>query len=130
MEIRPSYEWAEDTKGTGASHRELEVPALPAKGSDNHETAEVLGIQYQSVKNHMYNLTKKLRAGNSTQALPIAVARNHMRVEDTWPAKPEECGNTVKFLRMLDKAFAGEDSELTKKTRKWLIRHGIGVDIW
>ena len=59
VEINPSYEWDEDAKEFGISHKELEVMALLAQGYSNEEIADILPIQYQSVKNHMYNQRRK-----------------------------------------------------------------------
>ncbi len=79
--INPSYEWAEDTKDLGISHRELEVFALLYEGHNNKEIAAILGIQYQSVKNHLYSLSKKLRVNNTAQALGILLIKNMVKLE-------------------------------------------------
>ncbi|MFC2016159.1 response regulator transcription factor [Chloroflexota bacterium] len=61
--INPKYKWQENAKKKGISHRELEVLELIAQGYDNKQIAEILNIQYQSVKNHTYQLNNKLGAG-------------------------------------------------------------------
>lgn len=127
VEINPSYEWIKGAKEGGVSHRELEVLALLADGYDNEEIADILQIKYQSVKNHTYALNKKLKAFNIAQALAIAIANNMIRIEKE-SVKPEYT-TSEKFMKFLSKAVVGEDTELTKKIKKWLIRHGVDVDI-
>ncbi len=129
VEINPSYEWGKGTKKLGISHRELEVLVLLAKGFDNEAIADILRIQYQSVKNHMYHLNKKLRTSNSAQVLAIAVGKGLIKIENTELAGTMKYTTVEKFWRFLSKAAEGEDTQLTKKIKKWLIRHGIDVDI-
>lgn len=128
VEINPSYEWQENIKNLDMSHRELEVMALLAQGFDNEIIAEILGIQYQSVKNHVYSLTKKLGANNTTEALTIALGNNLLKIVNTEGKKPEY-SKTESFLRVLSRILEGEDTELGKKVKKWMIRHGVDVDI-
>lgn len=79
--INPSYEWSEDAKGLGISHRELEVFALLFEGHNNKEIAAILGIQYQSVKNHLHSLTKKLKTNNMAQAFVVLIVKKIVRME-------------------------------------------------
>ena len=79
--INPSYEWAEDAKDLGISHRELEVFALLFEGHNNKEIAAILGIQYQSVKNHSFSISKKLKVKNVGQALVILLFKNMVKME-------------------------------------------------
>jgi len=81
VSINPSYEWSEDAKGLNVSHRELEVFALLVDGHDNREIAEILGIQYQSVKNHVFNLYKKLEAKNMAQAMKLLLFGNFIKIQ-------------------------------------------------
>jgi DNA-binding CsgD family transcriptional regulator len=129
VEINPSYEWTDDGKKSGVSHRELEVLALSAQGYENKEIAEILGLEYQSVKNHMFSLTKKTKADNSAQALVIAIGNRLLKVENTETAEPVTYTTAEKFWRFIAIAAEGEDTQLTKKIKKWMIRNGIDVDI-
>jgi len=79
--INPSYEWDEDAKKLTVSHRELEVFALLMDGHDNKEIAQILGIQYQSVKNHIFSLYKKLKAKNMAQATKLLLFGNFIKTE-------------------------------------------------
>jgi len=73
VDINPSYEWPEEAHSFNISHRELEVFALVTEGYSNKETAQILKIKHQSVKNHMHSFTKKLGVKNNAQALIIAL---------------------------------------------------------
>lgn len=127
IEINPSYEWTESGKKSGVSHRELEVLSLSAKGYENKEIAEILGLQYQSVKNHMFALTNKLNASNSAQALTIAIGSRMLKIVNPETEEPPTYSTAEKFLRLL--VSPGEDTELTKKIKKWMLKNGIDVDI-
>jgi DNA-binding CsgD family transcriptional regulator len=81
VSINPSYEWDGDVKSLNVSHRELEVFALLVDGHDNKEIAQILGIQYQSVKNHISSLYKKLKAKNMAQAMKLLLFGNFIKVE-------------------------------------------------
>ena len=81
--INPSYEWDEEAKKLKISHRELEVFALLMDGHDNKEVAQILGIQYQSVKNHISSLYKKLKAKNMAQATKLLLLANFIKTEIT-----------------------------------------------
>ncbi len=79
--INPSYEWDEEAKKLNVSHRELEVFALLMDGHDNKEVAQILDIQYQSVKNHIFSLYKKLKAKNMAQATKLLLFGNFIKTE-------------------------------------------------
>lgn len=55
------------------TQRELEALAAIAEGHDNEKAAEKLGISYTTLRNHTYNIMKKLGAHNRTEALVKAV---------------------------------------------------------
>ncbi|MFC2063076.1 helix-turn-helix transcriptional regulator [Chloroflexota bacterium] len=126
--INPSYEWREDAKSLGVSHSELEVFALLADGHDNKEIAQILGIKYQTVKNHLYSLTKKLGANNVSQATIILQFKNMIRIEipsfsDKYQITNENIVEIYKqFISDEDKAFSNREK---KKMRKWLLDHGL-----
>jgi len=82
VQIKPSYEWSKEATALGISHRELEVFALVLEGFSNKQVAEILQIKHQSVKNHMYSLSKKLRVKNVGQGLVVAIHLNLVGVEE------------------------------------------------
>ena len=55
------------------SMRELEALATIAQGYNNEEAAKKLGISYTTLRNHTYNVMRKLGANNRTQSLVKAV---------------------------------------------------------
>lgn len=55
------------------TRRELEALAAIAEGQDNEGAANKLGISYTTIRNHTYNIMKKLGAKNRTDALVKAV---------------------------------------------------------
>lgn len=128
IRINPKYEWQEDARNTGISHRELEVLELIAQGYDNQQIADILQIQYQSVKNHTYHLNNKLGAENSAQALLLAVGKKLLEVENT-EIKETEPSISKKVAKFLNVVLKEEDTQLTKKIKKWMIRNGIDVDL-
>ena len=75
LDINPSYEWGEGANDMGVSHRELEVFALTVEGFSDKETAQILHINHQSVKNHVYAMYKKMGVKNSTQALLLLLQK-------------------------------------------------------
>ena len=133
IEINPSYEWAEDAKSMGISHRELEVFALVAEGFTNKEVAEILHIKYQSVKNHMHNFNKKLGVKHSTQAMIIALQNNLIK----WRAIYRDVSTDITaqdfikdFRNLIDgkTKISGFNEKKKRKLKVWLLSHGIDVD--
>lgn len=133
VEINPSWEWKGDARELGVSHRELEVLALLIEGYDNKQVAEILHIEYQSVKNHMYRLMQKLDVKNGKQAAVMALAMNLIK----WRIKGGEL--TMKmdsdaFLRQFKNILDGKTwgEGLTEKGNRAinvkLLSHGIDVD--
>ncbi|MFC1846935.1 helix-turn-helix transcriptional regulator [Chloroflexota bacterium] len=128
--INPSYEWAKDAQDMGISHRELEVFSLIIQGNDNKKIAEILDIKRQSVKNHTYNLMKKLKVANGTQAFAVAILKNMIVVSET--------AGILKFefnAKTIAESFSKEieqDGSPKKKKIKYLIKamekHNINLD--
>ncbi|MBN2238179.1 MAG: helix-turn-helix transcriptional regulator [Dehalococcoidales bacterium] len=55
------------------TRRELEALLEIAQGRDNEEAARNLGISYTTLRNHTYNVMKKMGAGNRAEAVVKAV---------------------------------------------------------
>jgi len=53
--------------------RETEVLHFVAEGKTNWEIGKILNLSEFSIKDHVYNITKKLKATNRTQAVSIAI---------------------------------------------------------
>ncbi len=60
--------------------RELQVLEHAAHGLHNREIGERLGISEQTVKNHMWNLLRKLSLPDRTRAVVVAIERGWIPV--------------------------------------------------
>jgi DNA-binding NarL/FixJ family response regulator len=66
--------------GPVLTHRELEVLKHVALGMSNRQIGVRLGITEQTVKNHMWNVLRKVPAGDRTGAALHAVTRGWIRL--------------------------------------------------
>lgn len=62
------------------TRRELEALVKVAEGYSNEEAANKLGISYTTLRNHTYNIMKKLGANNRTEALVKAVENGMIHI--------------------------------------------------
>ena len=67
--------------GPHLTARELQVLEYAAHGLRNREIGEQLGISEQTVKNHMWNLLRKLSLPDRTRAVVVAIERGWIPVE-------------------------------------------------
>ena len=77
------------------TRRELEILALIGMGLDNHEAADRLFVSVNTVRNHIWNLMKKLEAKSRAHAIVLAVQNGIIEV------KPERSLGT--YVRGFDK---------------------------
>jgi DNA-binding CsgD family transcriptional regulator len=130
--INPSYEWDEEAKKLNISHRELEVFALLMDGHDNQEVAQILGIQYQSVKNHIFSLYKKLKAKNMAQATKLLILGNFIKTEFTgvgWFNYDKE-KLIAHFKWVLDPQNTQVLETQRKETKKFLLDFGLYREVY
>jgi len=132
VQIKPSYEWSEEARVLGISHRELEVFALVLEGFSNKQVAEILQIKHQSVKNHMYSLGKKLRVKNVGQGLIVAIHLNLVSVEERAgdaSISYDEAAMIERFRQMVEGVGLGPDMKQKDRIalRAFLLAHGIDV---
>ncbi len=132
--INPSYEWAEDIKALGISHREVEVFALLVEGHNNKEVAAILGIQYQSVKNHWHSLSKKLKTRNLGQAMMILTFKNVVRIEQEELKKAGVKMTPEQWIADIREVLSDENRTVPRRAReyakKFMIEHGIYGDMF
>jgi DNA-binding CsgD family transcriptional regulator len=129
VSINPSYEWDEDAKALNVSHRELEVFALLVDGHDNKEIAQILGIQYQSVKNHVSSLYRKLKAKNMAQAMKLLLFGNFIKVEvvgEDWWVSEFDKEKWMKYTQwLLDPSNSQVSEKERNQTKKFLLEFGL-----
>ncbi|MFC1993372.1 helix-turn-helix transcriptional regulator [Chloroflexota bacterium] len=130
IKINPSFEWTEDVKALNVSHRELEVFALLLDGHDNKEIGQILGIQYQSVKNHLFSLYKKLKAKNMAQAMKLLLFGNFITVEHfgdnfSWRVDREKWLKDTKWI-----IEHSSNLPYREELKKFLIDHGIYGELY
>lgn len=130
--INPSYEWDKEAKKLNISHRELEVFALLMDGHDNKEVAQILGIQYQSVKNHIFNLYKKLKAKNMAQATKLLLFGNFIKTEmsgsEHFKFDKEKLINHFKWV--LDPGNFQVPRSQREETKKFLLDFGLYGEVY
>ena len=80
LTINPRSKWSESAKAAKVSVRELEILILHSEGKANEEIAEILDIKYQTVKNMLHTLNKKLDASTNAQALMKAISEKLVKV--------------------------------------------------
>ncbi|OBW61813.1 helix-turn-helix domain-containing protein [Dehalococcoides mccartyi] len=129
--IHPSYEWLEPARGMNISHRELEVFVLMIEGHNNKEIGALLGIQYQSVKNHLHTLNKKLKANNNPQAMVILLSLNVLGLLRKWENTEITQSEYVQNLR---ETLENPNSSLSKSsknfTKKFMVEHGLYGELY
>jgi len=80
LSINPRSKWTKSSKEAKVSVRELEILILHSEGKSNEEIAEILDIKYQTVKNMLHSLNKKLDATTNAQAMMKAISEGLVRV--------------------------------------------------
>lgn len=80
LSINPRSKWTRSSKEAKISVRELEILILHSEGKSNEEIAETLDIKYQTVKNMLHSLNKKLDATTNAQALMKAISEGLIKV--------------------------------------------------
>lgn len=99
-----------------------------AQGYNNQEIADILRIKYQSVKNHIYSLTKKLKAKSTSQVLLIAIGENVIKVEnsDLYRISDKKNRNMEKIWNVLEAIVGKEDTPLANKRGAEKCRQNVG----
>lgn len=79
--FNPQTGWKGSVKSEPITWREMNILVMIAQGNSNKEIADSLGIKYQTIKNNIYRLTKKLGAKNNVHALLLAMDVGLIRME-------------------------------------------------
>jgi len=80
LSINPRSKWSQSSKEAKVSVREVEILILHSEGKSNEEIAEILDIKYQTVKNMLHSLNRKLDATTNAQSLMKAISEGLVRV--------------------------------------------------
>ncbi len=79
--FNPKSGWTGKVKSEPITYREMHILSMSAQGYTNKEIAESLGLAYQTVKNNVYKLMKKLGAKNNMHALLLAMDSGLISIE-------------------------------------------------
>jgi DNA-binding CsgD family transcriptional regulator len=115
--FNPQTGWKGSVKSEPITWREMNILVMIAQGYSNKEIAESFGIKYQTVKNNLYRLTKKLGAKNNANALLIAMNSGLIKLEiisddmdESLPAGEREKAR-VRIEKELEKAGKMSEEE-------------------
>lgn len=72
VSLRAQIEITKDNQLSSLTQRELEVLHLVADGMSNKEISAHLGVELQTVKNHVHNILEKLRVNNRREAVALS----------------------------------------------------------
>jgi two-component system nitrate/nitrite response regulator NarL len=72
VSLRAQIEITKDSQLSSLTQRELEVLHLVADGMSNKEISVRLGVELQTVKNHVHNILEKLRVSNRREAVALS----------------------------------------------------------
>jgi len=67
---------------TSVTARQVQILRLAANGNTNRAISRALGIGEESVKTQMQKILRKLRAGDRTQAVAVALRLGVLRFDD------------------------------------------------
>ena len=118
LSINPRSKWTKSSKEAKVSVRELEILILHSEGKSNEEIAEILDIRYQTVKNMLHSLNKKLDAKTNAQAMMKAIAEGLVKVNIQ---NKDERDLAQKIMWAIETELPGseEDAGLINIIKKW-----------
>ncbi|OGN97831.1 MAG: hypothetical protein A2Z77_02105 [Chloroflexi bacterium RBG_13_51_36] len=118
MSINPRSKWSKDSREAKVSVRELEILILHSEGRSNEEIAETLDIKYQTVKNMLYSLNKKLDATTNAQAIMKAISEGLVRV-NIHNKDERDLAEKIMWAIQTDVLVSKEDAGLINIIKKW-----------
>ena len=118
LSINPRSKWSKSSKEAKVSVRELEILILHSEGKSNEEIAEILDIKYQTVKNMLHSLNKKLNATTNAQALMKAISEGLVKVHIQ---NKDERDLADKIMWAIETELSGseEDAGLINMIKNW-----------
>lgn len=107
--FNPQKGWKGSVKSMPLTWREMNILVMLAQGDSNKEIAESLELKYQTVKNNIYRLTKKLGAKNNVHALLLAMEAGLIKMEIVSAHLDEELSPEIR-----ERARINWENELEK----------------
>ncbi|MBE9501865.1 MAG: response regulator transcription factor [Chloroflexi bacterium] len=118
LSINPRSRWSESSKAAKVSVRELEILILHSEGKSNEEIAETLDIKYQTVKNMLHSLNRKLDATTNAQALMKAISEGLVKV-NIQNKDERDLAEKIMWAIETEASRSKEDAGLINMIRNW-----------
>ena len=118
LSINPRSKWTKSSKEAKVSVRELEILILHSEGKSNEEIAETLDIKYQTVKNMLHSLNKKLDATTNAQAMMKAISEGLVRV-NIQNKDERDLAQKIMWAIETELSQSKEDAGLLNMIRNW-----------
>ena len=118
LSINPRSRWTESSKAAKVSVRELEILILHSEGKSNEEIAEILDIKYQTVKNMLHSLNRKLDATTNAQALMKAISEGLVKV-NIQNKDERQFADKIMWAIETELSQSEEDAGLINMIKKW-----------
>ena len=118
LSINPRSKWTESSRAAKVSVRELEILILHSEGKSNEQIAETLDIKYQTVKNMLHSLNKKLDAKTNAQALMKAISEGLVKV-NIQNKDERDLAEKIMWAIESDLLVSKEDAGLINWIKKW-----------
>ena len=118
LSINPRSKWTKSARDAKVSVRELEILILHSEGKANEGIAEILDIKYQTVKNMLRSLNKKLDATTNAQGLMKAISEGLVKVEIQGKDERDLAEKIVWAIES-DMLVSKEDAGLINMIKKW-----------
>ena len=118
LSINPRSKWTKSSKAAKVSVRELEILILHSEGKSNEEIAETLDIKYQTVKNMLHSLNKKLDARTNAQALMKAISEGLVKV-NIMNKDEREFAEKIMWAIDTELSRSEEDAGLINMIKNW-----------
>jgi DNA-binding CsgD family transcriptional regulator len=118
LSINPRSKWSQGSKEAKVSVRELEILILHSEGKSNEEIAETLDIKYQTVKNMLHSVNKKLDATTNAQAMMKAISEGLVKV-NIQNKDERDLAEKIMWAVETDRSRSAEYAGLINMIKKW-----------
>ncbi len=118
LAINPRSRWSQAAKAAKVSVRELEILILHSEGKSNEEIAETLDIKYQTVKNMLHSLNRKLDAATNAQAMMKAISEGLVKV-NIQNKDERDLAEKIMWAIETETSRSSEDAGLINMIKKW-----------